>query len=107
GNLMVRSMEPPSRVRNRARVELEPGEPGPAAAVLTEFLGAQLELERSIVRANGVDLGRARTRLPLVKALRLTAGQAYRLILAHNRRHIWHIRRLERAPGFPGRTREG
>lgn len=107
GNLVVRMMEPPSRLRFRAGGELDPGEPGPAAAVLADFLGAQLELERSIVRANGVDLGRPRVRLPFVKGIRLTAGQTYRLILAHNRRHLWHIWRLERAPGFPGREREG
>ena len=53
------------------------------------FMAAQDRVLRTIEAARDLDLRRARMRSPFFKPLRLTLGQSFGAILAHNRRHIW------------------
>ena len=51
--------------------------------------------------AKGVDLGRARVRSPFFRLLRTSADESFRILLAHNRRHLWQARRALEAPEPP------
>lgn len=100
---VVKAMEPPPRLKVPTMKELVP-EPGlPIDRVLEVWRESQSALLASVDDAEGLDLGRARMRSPFLPLLKLTADQAYRAVLAHNRRHIWHARRTMEAEGFPGR----
>ncbi|MBI4410545.1 MAG: DinB family protein, partial [Gemmatimonadetes bacterium] len=74
---------------------------GPKHELLADFRAAQGEVVASLRAAEGVDLGRAKLRSPFFKPLKLTAGQAFQVILAHTRRHIWHMRRVLEDAHFP------
>ncbi len=101
GNRFVRNMEPPPRMRLRTFRTLVPGTDRSAEDILREFLATQDALIASLKTANGVDLGRAKFRSPFLRILRLSVGQGFGVILAHNRRHLWHARQLQSAVGFP------
>jgi hypothetical protein len=101
GEWFARTMEPPVRTRIRTMRRLVPVQPTSGAAVITGFSTIQQELVRSLDAADGVDLGRATMRSPYMRVLKLSLGSAYRVILAHNRRHLWHARRVLGDPGFP------
>lgn len=94
GNWFVRSMEPPIKMRMKAPRSVQPGNVGSRDEVLQEFLAVQDEVLAALRGAAGVDLGRARLRSPFFSLLRLSVGQAFGAIAAHNRRHIWHMRRV-------------
>lgn len=101
GRWFIRILEPPPRLKVKAFAGLEPPESRPKDAALGDFESAQREVLRSMEGANGVDLGRARFPSPFLGALKLSVGQAYRIILAHNRRHFHQIRTILEHDGFP------
>ncbi|MBI4521781.1 MAG: DinB family protein, partial [Gemmatimonadetes bacterium] len=88
----VRSMEPPVQTRMKTLKRLVPQAREPRERLVADFSAAQDELIACANRAAGVDLGRATLRSPYLWLLKLTVDQAFRVMLAHNRRHIWHIR---------------
>ena len=98
---VIRMMEPPPGLKIPTMKELVP-EPGLSRSrVLEIWRESQSALLASVDEAEGLDLGRAKLRSPFLPLLKLTVDQAYRAVLAHNRRHIWHARRTMEAEGFP------
>jgi hypothetical protein len=101
GNWFVRGMEPPPRMRVRTFRTLEPSRNRSGSEILREFIATQNGLIAALKTASGVDLGRAKFRSPFVRILRLSVGQGFGAVLAHNRRHLWHTRQILSAAGFP------
>ena len=101
GDWFVRSMEPPPRMRMRTLRRLVPPPAKGKDQVLADFAQVQDDLAGLIREANGVDLGRATIRSPFLPLLKLTVAQAFAVILAHNRRHLWHARQVRQNPAFP------
>jgi hypothetical protein len=100
GGFMTRLMEPPVRRRlPTAPIFVAPAEPGrderPA------WHATHDELDRRLHEAGGISLNQARVASPATRLLRLRLGDAFALLLAHERRHLWHIRQLRADPGFP------
>jgi hypothetical protein len=100
-NWVVRSMEPPPRLRVKTFRPLEPAPRLGAAAVTAEFLGALDGLADTIARVQSVDPNGGRMRSPFLGALRLTLDQAIRLQLGHARRHLWQAWQVRKSPRFP------
>lgn len=65
-------------------------------AALPDFLTAQDRLLAAVAGAEGLDLGRIRLRSPFLGLLRLSAGAALGLLLAHTDRHIWLMHEVNR-----------
>lgn len=101
GDWFARSMEPPPRFRTPTFRQLIPPREDTRQRALDDFLASQDELIASLRSAAGVDLGRARFRSPYARLLRLSVDQGYRVILGHNRRHFWHMARIEQDPRRP------
>ncbi|MFL5384830.1 MAG: DinB family protein [Longimicrobiaceae bacterium] len=105
GGLMARSQEPPPRIRFRAPRIFRPdgdGAPPPAGAPeLATWRSLHQEMEERIREAAGVDLGRTRIVSPVTRLVRMNAGDAFALLLSHERRHLWQIRGIREAAGFP------
>ncbi len=97
----VRAMEPPPRLRLKTFRSLEPHRDLRRDTVIADFIASQDELRKAIHEADGVDLGRARMRSPFFPLLRLSIGQAFRMMMAHNRRHFWQARQVLGDPHFP------
>ena len=101
GNWFVRSTEPPPKIRFRAPRRFRPQINLPLSQVVPQFATFQERLLDLIRDANGVDLGRTKVQSPAFKLLHLTLGQAFGLVAAHERRHLWQARQVKEAPGFP------
>ena len=106
GTRFVRSMEPPPKLRTKTLKAINPStgpdpEPMSRAKVVGDFFDAQAGLGAALERASGLDLGRVRFRSPLFWLLKLSLGQGFEMLLAHNRRHLWQIQRVVEHPDFP------
>lgn len=88
---LVASQEPPPRMKLRTFRKVRPSQNLDGTAVLGRFRSLQRDFEVLLRGAEGVDLGRAQFRSPLLALVKLTAMQGFRLIECHNRRHIWHM----------------
>jgi len=104
GTWFVHSLEPPVRIRVKTLPMLNPDRGLPAAQLLAEFTLAQEIFNAAVREAEGVDIGRATMRSPFVSILKLTIGEALEAVLAHNRRHLWHINRILNDPRFKNLT---
>lgn len=105
GRLMVRSMEPPVRMKFKASRRFRPPADIPMTQVLAQFMAFQDRLLDLIRDANGVDLGRPRIQSPGNKLVKLTLGQGFGLMTAHERRHLWQARQVKNDPSFPEYSR--
>lgn len=105
GGFLTRLMEPPVTRRLKA-----PGIFRPAAAddgardwrgELDGYLATHDALDERLHHAGGVSLARARVVSPATRLLRINLGDAFALVLAHERRHHWALRQLLADPAFP------
>jgi hypothetical protein len=101
GNWLARSAEPPPKMRFKAPRKFRPPSDQPLARVWPQFLAFQDRLLDLIQDANGVDLGKTKVQLPATQKIKLTLGQAFRLVTAHERRHLWQARQVKEHAGFP------
>ncbi|MDX2034442.1 MAG: DinB family protein [Blastocatellia bacterium] len=101
GNFLVRSAEPPPKMRFPAPRRFRPQTNLPLSQVVSQFDTFQERLLDLMRDANGVDLGRTKVQMPATKLIQLTLGQAFGLVAAHQRRHLWQARQVREEPGFP------
>ncbi len=105
GNWLLRMTEPPPKRKFRASRSLTPTNGNPITALLPTFLFYQDEFIRRLHEANGLDLARIKVALPANRLLRLSLGQFFGFIAAHERRHLWQARAVRNHPQFPAEGR--
>ena len=99
---LVRSMEPPPRLRVKTMKTLEPpAEPLDVEAVIADFEAVHGGLADLIRDHDDDAFRRARFRSPFMSLIRLRLDQAVDTLLAHARRHIWQARQARRSVGVP------
>jgi hypothetical protein len=101
GNMIVRSMEPPAKMKFKAPKIFKPRPDLSLEAVAREFFATQDELLRLIHEANGINLARVKITSPVTRLVRLSLGQAFGLIATHERRHLWQARQVKGGREFP------
>ena len=101
GRWFARWLEPPPGKRTRTPDYLEPPPDLDREAVLAELQAVQEATMTSLHAAEGLDIGRAKIRSPFLKVLKLPVIQAFEVMFAHTRRHIWLMREVLGNPGFP------
>jgi len=103
GGFMVKMMEPPVKRRLKTPAVFRPADDAAHdwRAEVDGYLATHQGLEERLHRAGGISLARARVASPASRLLRLTLGDAFALILAHERRHLTQIRPLRADPAFP------
>jgi hypothetical protein len=99
---LVRSMEPPPRPRVRTFRRLQPAASHDPEEVLAAFAAFHGEVAEAARQTGAAAWHGARLRSPLFPLIRLTLGQAFAVLPAHGRRHLWQAREVTRAPDFPG-----
>lgn len=101
GNMIVRSMEPPVKMKFKAPKIFKPRPEHALEAVAREFFKTQSELLSLIEAANGINLARVKITSPVTKLIKLSLGQAFGLIATHERRHLWQARQVKSNETFP------
>jgi hypothetical protein len=101
GRILVRTFEPPARIRVRSPQAFHPASNRSRHDVMAALRAYQVQYIDRLRQANGLDLARARVSSPVSKWLRLSLGSGFALMAAHERRHLWQARRIRELPGFP------
>lgn len=101
----ARSMEPPAKRRLPAPAAMAPSSSAiPAAAGRRSFLASTDAMIGRVKIADGLDLRRAKVRIPMFKLLRISLGATFELHGTHSRRHLWQARQVREDPRFPQRA---
>jgi len=102
GNLFIRATEPPvKRIRVKAPKIFAPQPEHMLAVIVPAFMSLQEYLLRQIRAADGLDLGRVKITSPVGRLLKLSLGQVFAFIAAHERRHLWQARQVRNDTNFP------
>jgi hypothetical protein len=101
GRWSVRFAEPPPRLRLKARQVFEPQPNRSKQEVTAAFRAYQVQYVDRLHQASGLDLARAWVRPPFAAWLRIPLGCGFEVVVAHERRHLWQVRRLIEMEGFP------
>ena len=88
--------EPPPKRRIKTFKAMVPDPGTTPEAALEDFRAVQERLGDAIEKADGLDLGRIRFGSPFFGLLRLSAGTAIALLVAHTNRHIWLMHEVNR-----------
>lgn len=103
GGALARAMEPGSTRKFKAPRIFRPP-PAPMRDLELTVGDHRRTLDRveaALAQAEGLDLRRARMASTVSPLLRMNAGDALLVILAHERRHLHQIRALREQPRFP------
>jgi hypothetical protein len=101
GNWFARSFEPPPKFKLRNPKVITPPPDVAGEKVSADFDRSQQEVLHRLYEANGIDLARARITSPFLRLLRLSLGQAFAVLTAHARRHLWQAWQVRNDPSFP------
>jgi hypothetical protein len=91
--LLIRNLEPPYRMRYKVLAQLAPQEKDFEAAWLA-FDESQSRLLESICSATGLAIDKVKVACPVYVHLTYNVYGAFRMLAAHQRRHLWQIRRI-------------
>ena len=100
GRLSVRFSDLPLRLK--APDDMQPAAGRTRREILNAFRAYQVQYIDRLRQANGVDLARARVRVPANGWLRIPLGSGFQLMVAHSRRHLAQAKRVMDAENFPG-----
>jgi DinB superfamily len=99
GWLLARGLEPPYRFRSRTAARFVPAAVDAAGPVMEEFDRLQGGLLESLDAAAGVQLDRVRIISPFSTSLKYNLYSTFRILSAHQRRHLWQAAEVKRVLG--------
>jgi hypothetical protein len=90
-----------TRFRLNAPDDVRPSEGRTRREIIAAFRAYQVQFIDRLRQANGIDLARARVRMPARGWLRIPLGSAFALVVAHAKRHLEQAKRVIEADDFP------
>ncbi len=99
--MFMRMVEPPPKMKVKAPKRFQPGTPGTREELMAEFFAQHDRLIGIMKDVNGLDLARIKVPSPVADWLKFPMGMMFWIVSAHNRRHLWQMRRIRQSPVFP------
>ncbi len=87
--LLLWVLEPPVRMRFPTKAPFVPSEPQPPEEALREFLSSHEAVAALLGSTRGLPLDRVEIISPFAENVRYNAWATFRIIVAHERRHLW------------------
>lgn len=101
GKVLIRSLEPASTHKLKAPQIFQPASSNVDAKIVDHFLEQQKRLTECIQASETLDMERSIMTSPASSFITYSLGDAYRIILVHERRHILQAQRVMNIEGFP------
>jgi hypothetical protein len=94
--LLIRNLEPPYRLRYKVLPQLMPQQKNFEAA-WSAFEESQSRLSESVLSATGLAIDKVKVQCPVNANLTYNVFGAFRMLAAHQRRHLWQIEQILKA----------
>ncbi|HYO75525.1 MAG TPA: DinB family protein [Thermoanaerobaculia bacterium] len=89
GRVLRWFLEPPVRQRTTTTAPFVPRSVRPKAEAFGEFASLQSKLSELVTAARGLELTKVKIVSPFDKRVKYNAFSAFRILVAHQRRHLW------------------
>jgi len=99
--MILKSLDPEKGRKTKAPRVFEPASSDVAADVIGQFEAHQKELAGRMRATAGVDLARTIVTSPVAAVATYSLLDAYRIVVAHERKHFEQARRVTQTEGFP------
>jgi hypothetical protein len=94
--LLIRNLEPPYRLRYKVIPQLVPQETDFEAA-WSNFEKSQSQLSEAVRSAAGLAIDKVKVQCPVYARITYNVYGAFRMLAAHQRRHLWQMQQVLRA----------
>ena len=101
GRFVLKSLDPGQGRKTKAPRVFEPAKSDVDAGVIARFVQHQAEVAALMRATEGADLRGLKVTSPVSPVATYSLLDAYRIVVAHERRHFEQARRVMRAEGFP------
>jgi len=101
GRMILKALDPVKGRKTKAPRVFEPAQSDVDADVMRRFASHQEELVRRMRATAGVDLRRTMVTSPVSAVATYSLLDAYRIVVAHERKHFEQARRVAEEAGFP------
>jgi hypothetical protein len=99
--MILRALDPVKGRKTKAPRVFLPASSDVAADVIEKFAGHQVELAERMRATAGRDLRRTMVTSPVAAVATYSLLDAYRIVVAHERKHFEQARRVTETQGFP------
>lgn len=97
GWLLVKALEPPSRMKSRTAMRFEPVSVGDPSRLLARLRARNDSLEVLMTRATGLATSTVTVVSPFNANVRYNLYAAFRIVVCHTRRHLWQAEQVKAA----------
>jgi hypothetical protein len=101
GRALIRSQAPDSRRKYKAPSKAQPSVSTVAPDVVDRFVDQQREAARAVLALDQLRAAQVIMTSPFVRVITYSVLDGWRLVVAHNHRHIHQAKRVLAAPEFP------
>lgn len=101
GSMVLRVVQPESQRKFKAGAKYEPSRSEIGADIVARFLTHQQEVIEHISMAKDVDLRKTIITSPIASFATYSLLDGYKIIVAHERRHLAQAKRVTEREGFP------
>jgi hypothetical protein len=101
GRFILKALDPEKGRKTKAPRVFEPARSDVAADVLAKFAAHQEELSARMRATSGADLRGLKVTSPVSPVATYSLLDAYRIVVAHERKHFEQARRVTKMEGFP------
>ncbi|MGD0758462.1 MAG: DinB family protein [Candidatus Sulfotelmatobacter sp.] len=91
--LLIRNLEPPYRLRYKVIPQLVPQETDFEAA-WSNFEKSQSQLSEAVQSAAGLAIDKVKVQCPVYPRMTYNVYGAFRILAAHERRHLWQMQQI-------------
>jgi len=92
-SLLIRNLEPPYRLRYKVIPQLAPQQTDFEAA-WSAFEQSQTRLSETVCSATGLAIDKVKVPCPVCTHVTYNAYGAFRMLAAHQRRHLWQVQQI-------------
>ena len=96
GRMFANSLEPPVKRRTRAPSKIQPRPARSRREILEQYRAAHDRVRELLRDAATLDVNRATFRNPFIGVVRVKVATGFRVISAHDRRHLWQAEQVEK-----------
>jgi len=101
GRFILKALDPEKGRRTKAPRVFEPAGSDVAADIIEQFTAHQEELSARMRSTAGADLRGLKVTSPVSPVATYSLRDAYRIVVAHERKHFEQARRVTQSAGFP------
>ncbi|MDT4966876.1 MAG: hypothetical protein QOJ64_1613 [Acidobacteriota bacterium] len=101
GNMLIKAVSPESKRKLKAPKIFQASTSSVDGAIIRRFIDQQNQVIKYMKATEGLDLEKIKISSPVTRVIAYSLMDAYRVIIAHEKRHLLQAMRVSEMDGFP------